>query len=292
MKVLKTQKGITLIALVITIIVLIILAGITISMLIGENGIIERAKEAKQNTQIAQKEEEENLKKAEEQINKEIADDINNPALQSLKFLIRIENGMVIDLPVEGTDGASMTIDWGDGTKDIITRDSQPVSHTYGNGMDGIEEEHIVSITGTCKKITQIDANVDMRYIIEVLQWGTTGLESIDFNRSQNLRKIAAPTANSFKNMTNFSYSFRNCTALEELPANFFDSCPHVTDFICTFQGCISLKGDPIPLWERVPNGSENDYIGIPDGGSCYLGCKQLNNYYAIPEYWRAQIAE
>ncbi|MCI8411654.1 MAG: type II secretion system protein [Clostridia bacterium] len=48
----ETQnKGITLIALVITIIVLLILAGITIAMLMGENGIIKQAKEAKQETE-------------------------------------------------------------------------------------------------------------------------------------------------------------------------------------------------------------------------------------------------
>ena len=43
----RDENGITLIALVITIIVLIILAGIAISMTIGENGIFTRAKEAK-----------------------------------------------------------------------------------------------------------------------------------------------------------------------------------------------------------------------------------------------------
>lgn len=43
---LKEQKGITLVALVITIIVLLILAGITISLVIGNNGILNRAKEA------------------------------------------------------------------------------------------------------------------------------------------------------------------------------------------------------------------------------------------------------
>ena len=43
----KDEKGITLIALVITIIVLIILAGIAISMTIGDNGIFAKAKEAK-----------------------------------------------------------------------------------------------------------------------------------------------------------------------------------------------------------------------------------------------------
>ncbi len=40
----KERKGITLIALVITIIVLLILAGVSISMLIGDNGILTRGK--------------------------------------------------------------------------------------------------------------------------------------------------------------------------------------------------------------------------------------------------------
>lgn len=39
----KSQKGITLIALVITIIVLLILAGVTIAMLTGKNGILTKA---------------------------------------------------------------------------------------------------------------------------------------------------------------------------------------------------------------------------------------------------------
>ena len=44
----KNNKGITLIALVITIIVLLILAGITIAMLTGENGLLTKAKDAKE----------------------------------------------------------------------------------------------------------------------------------------------------------------------------------------------------------------------------------------------------
>ena len=42
----KKEKGITLIALVVTIIVLLILAGVAISLTIGNNGIFERAEKA------------------------------------------------------------------------------------------------------------------------------------------------------------------------------------------------------------------------------------------------------
>ena len=45
----KMSKGITLIALVVTIIVLLILAGISVQMLTGNNGILQRAGNAKKN---------------------------------------------------------------------------------------------------------------------------------------------------------------------------------------------------------------------------------------------------
>ena len=51
---LKEQKGITLIALVITIIVLLILAGVSIAMLTGNNGILTQANNAKSDTAVAE----------------------------------------------------------------------------------------------------------------------------------------------------------------------------------------------------------------------------------------------
>lgn len=55
------NKGITLVSLVITIIMMLILAGITTSMLIGDQGIIQRAKEAGKNYQEAAKSEQKQL---------------------------------------------------------------------------------------------------------------------------------------------------------------------------------------------------------------------------------------
>ena len=54
MKKIESQKGITLVALVVTIIVLIILAGISINLLLGDNGLITRAQEAKKQQKIAE----------------------------------------------------------------------------------------------------------------------------------------------------------------------------------------------------------------------------------------------
>ena len=58
----KRERGITLIALVVTIIVLLILAGISIAMLTGQNGILNRAAEAKEKTGVAQEDERQKLK--------------------------------------------------------------------------------------------------------------------------------------------------------------------------------------------------------------------------------------
>ena len=68
MQKLKKERGITLIALVVTIIVLLILAGITIGLVFGPNGIINKAHEANENTKIEQVREQLELAKGPEYI--------------------------------------------------------------------------------------------------------------------------------------------------------------------------------------------------------------------------------
>ena len=68
----KNNNGITLIALVITIIVLLILAGVSIAMLTGENGILTQAQNAKNRTAEAEAKEREDLDKQNELISNAI----------------------------------------------------------------------------------------------------------------------------------------------------------------------------------------------------------------------------
>ncbi len=60
----RENKGITLVALVVTIIVLIILAGVSINMIVGDNGIITKAKETIEIQKIAELTEKLELEKA------------------------------------------------------------------------------------------------------------------------------------------------------------------------------------------------------------------------------------
>ena len=55
------EKGITLIALVVTIVVLLILAAVSINMLTGENGIIRQAQKAKEETEKGEEKEQVSL---------------------------------------------------------------------------------------------------------------------------------------------------------------------------------------------------------------------------------------
>ncbi len=110
------QKGVTLIALVITIIVLIILAGVAINALVGENGIITQAQKAKNDTEEGKKNEESGLLSLEEQINQALGESfnvqegVNRPKLTSgmtpIKFVepTNSEKGKVEK--TESTDGS------------------------------------------------------------------------------------------------------------------------------------------------------------------------------------------
>ena len=77
------EKGITLIVLVVTIIVLIILAGVSINMILGENGIITQAQTAKEETEIATTKEQEDLQKTEEYIDAALGGEKSTTVLEA-----------------------------------------------------------------------------------------------------------------------------------------------------------------------------------------------------------------
>ena len=95
------QKGITLIALVITIIVLLILAGVSIAMLTGQNGILTQAQNAKNRTEEAREEEQNRLDEYENKIN-EYANGVNSGGSgKTIVDGVKVQNGFY---PVEGTE--------------------------------------------------------------------------------------------------------------------------------------------------------------------------------------------
>ena len=82
MKNLKNEKAITLIALVITIIVLIILAGVSINLVLGNDGIITKAREARENTVVGQEKEQVELAYVSAAV-KKLGDSVTDTDLQT-----------------------------------------------------------------------------------------------------------------------------------------------------------------------------------------------------------------
>ncbi len=103
----KNNKGITLISLVITIIVLLILAAVSIGMLLGENGILTRANEAAEATSYGT---------GEEKVKLAVLGSYDNTGKMSDKLIVeelyKLENqGMTSLTDKDGTDIAKGTLD-------------------------------------------------------------------------------------------------------------------------------------------------------------------------------------
>ena len=141
---LKESKGITLIALVITIIVLLILAGVTIATLTGDNGILKKAGDAK--TQTEQAKEDENLKIAiagsygtDGKLNlKDLKDNLENQGIDYDKNntgfpLEVIVNGEKKKIDANGNVTVKLESVADSKTKGTVFDDVTTLEDTYGN---------------------------------------------------------------------------------------------------------------------------------------------------------------
>lgn len=134
----KKEMGITMIALVITIIILLLLAGITIANLNGENGLLSKAKQSKEKYSIAEAKEKlelaiTNLQIEQEgkgeQLTKEVLPNINNKEID-----IRSVN----DFPIEAICNnykfyikSDFTVEYvGEANETIVTYTTEPEGYT------------------------------------------------------------------------------------------------------------------------------------------------------------------
>ena len=113
-RILKENKGITLVALVVTIVVLLILSGITINMAIGENGIITKAQETARKTNEIQANSQSYLNELQQDVAKELA----NADIEI--YLDKTESNVnSVIITIEGTikDDEIIEIECPDGSK-------------------------------------------------------------------------------------------------------------------------------------------------------------------------------
>ena len=99
----KIASGVTLIALIITVIVLLILAGVTIAMIVGENGILNRSADASEETRYATVKEEKDLW----ELNKLTDEQTGSNTAETVEEVVNrlYENGTITETEKEGILG-------------------------------------------------------------------------------------------------------------------------------------------------------------------------------------------
>ena len=148
----KENKGITLIALVITIIILIILAGISISIMMGEDGLITKAKMGAQNYQNAAVEEQRMLN------NIGLYSELNG-VTNGYGSNIATKEAEVITPGTENRTISGGTYLAGDQT---ILGDEDLVAGNIKSGVD------IFGVTGTLSGLADINPNRNTNYYVDI----------------------------------------------------------------------------------------------------------------------------
>ena len=300
---LKKAKGITLIALIITIVVLLILAGISISMLTGQNGILNRAEEAKDKTEEEQLEEKEKLGDMEDIISEYTGIDWDFVLANAEKHPEQ-KKSTAIGI---GTDGKPVNMDlweytllndetYGLNTKENLeTESSQGVTAGYKGGftqdgeIEGKIPQYISEDNGNnFKEVTNLKwlffNCIDMKKSPEIPT--TAKILNYTFRACTNL--VSTPEIP--YGVSNMSRTFLDCTSLENVVnipygvidlSYAFDGCiklknvPDIPDSVIsmerTFDGCISLDIAP-----KLSNNLVNMYM-------TFINCENLKTASIVP---------
>lgn len=283
----QRMKGITLISLVVSIIILMILAGISISMLTGDNGIINKAIQAKEQTNIAEKEEQTTIDNLMDTIDEYVGIDWEYAKNNTTKHPEQ-KNSNVIAI---GTNGKAVNMDlWEytkleDGTYGL--NDQESLSEN-GNRTTGYNTSYLKDgkIEGTIPEY--IKSNEDKEFIpvtninylffktelteapvipstIKSMQgtFNSTPIEKMPvipncvenmygtFANCKNLKE----TTSIPDSVTNMGGTFNGCDALEKAPK----LSQNATNMYITFRDCISLKEAPM-IPDSVVNMQETFY--------------------------------
>ena len=275
------ETGITLIALVVTIIVLIILAGVSIAMIVGENGIITQAQREAQETELKGDEEKIRLAMSAAQIENNGNSNIEKDDLE----IALLENGT-----------KSIVVDNEDGTRNIIFLDSKKIYKLNNDGTiedtnsdfdsiyvapDSQDEARNEGVIGTDGQPVDMDL-----WEYTLMEDGTYGLNDEESliageTRTSSYRGefingriegtipqfIKAETDENFVEVTDLSYLFFKNTDLEVTP----EIPSAVINMRATFN---TTKIRKLP---EIPNRVTNMY-------GTFASCTNLTDVTVIPD--------
>ena len=133
----RSKRGITLVSLVVTIIILIILAGVSINLTLGENGIVTMAKKARENIELAQVDEQTKLNNLYDEIAAEggVSSNPSNEETTKLAEFKREIASTLTDMGIETEENAdtSTIISNIRELAEASSKEQEPEFYTYGN---------------------------------------------------------------------------------------------------------------------------------------------------------------
>ena len=280
---LKTQKGITLIALVVTIVVLLILAGVTVSLILDENGIIAKSKDARARWNNAQMNEEKNMGEIDKTLDEIVYNKIDPTEMYAVLYsdgtlvfyqktenILNERNGATIVKQTENiSDTQELSEDelkallfWiGDQeqadqiTSVVIAEEIAPKS-TKKLFRDLKNIENIIGLNklNTCNVTTMHDMfrNCSNLKSVDLSTFNTEKVTTMYamFAYCTRIENINMSSFNT-KEVTNMSAMFYNCGQLKQLDVNNFNT-ENVTTMASMFANCSNLEKLDISNWKTA----------------------------------------
>ncbi len=247
MQKIRKEQGITLLALVITIIVLLILAGITISAITGDNGIIGNAGKAKEETEIANE--------------KEIVEKATVQAMGNNKYGNIEESELQEQLDKETDTGKTEVSDVGDEFEVVFKESKRYYTVDKEGHVDGayeiVEDKYPGDIT-VGKDGETLDGSEEKPYEIwcieDLVEW------SQNYMNYQNSYIELKRTLNFESRLSYTNGKMLNCNSIEELRNLLTNTSGSGFTPINSFYGTFDGKNFEIQnIYENVSEG----YAGL-----------------------------
>ena len=256
------NKGITLIALVVTIVVLLILAGVSISMLTGDDGIITKSKEARISTELSGYKEELELYKSEKYMeNNEFEETTLTAGKEDLNYNTKEseEEGNIKTIIPDISDEYFEKLEVIKGELLINTQNKSEIKIAQGLGIEAnpydIKDGVLLSSNGNLLLMDEKTGSLTIPDRVTAIGEGA-------FTNLEGLKTIIIPST--VKRIE--QNAFKNNTTLENVIIQEKDG--QGVEYIGTgaFYGCSNLKTINLP-----------DTITTIDA-RCFRNCTKINN--------------
>ena len=274
----SSNRGITLIALVVSIIVLLILAGISISMLTGNNGILQKTADAKERTDNAQITERIQLA-----YHSALAGGKGSYTKESLEVELEKEFGQnnynvnddsdeewILFAKVQGKE-QSITIPAGEIDLSVDTTWQQAfIFPTYGNYTRYTLDETNKTLTlKSGPPLTTENVEIKKYAIINGIKYNTKFPDSCNalFVNSQ-MKTLTIDATIDTSNVIDMNRMFLSCDKLSSLKISGFNTC-NVTNMEYMFYGCNSLREIDLSNWNTA---------SVKNMGNMFQGCGALEH--------------